>query len=78
MKNIKGNKKSVIVYNKTESCKTPQQYGGTGIISVADVLHRIIQVGRDDSGLGRWVWIQLQGKEKGNKDCQWLSASIFH
>ena len=62
MKAIKGTKKYIISYNNTEEQTDNLQFGGTGIIAVGDVVHRITRVGRDTAGLGRWTWIQVQGK----------------
>ena len=39
------------------------QYGGVGIIATGEAKHRITDRGKDQSGLGRWVWIRLTGKE---------------
>ena len=39
------------------------QYGGVGLVASSDIKHRIIDQGKDSTGLGRWVWIRIQGKE---------------
>ena len=39
------------------------QYGGVGLIASSELKHRIIDNGKDPTGLGRWVWIRIQGKE---------------
>jgi hypothetical protein len=57
--------RSVFGYN----CKEPptdrqgKQYGGTGIMCVNESAHRVTHRGIGSSGLGRWSWIQLQGKD---------------
>ena len=52
----------VISYNKHEGDKVCSQYGGTGIIAREDIVHRITGTGRDGTVLGRWNWIQVQGR----------------
>jgi hypothetical protein len=39
------------------------QYGGVGIVATGEAKHRITCRGKDLSGLGRWVWIRITGKE---------------
>ena len=39
------------------------QTGGVGIVTTDNVTHRITSRGRDDSKLGRWSWICLEGKQ---------------
>jgi hypothetical protein len=46
---------------KSNSCHQP---GGTGIIATNDTIHRIVERGGDPSGLGRWTWILLEGKQR--------------
>ena len=61
-KDIKGTRKTVIAYNKNETPADVQQYGGTAIIARGDIVHRIVQTGKDETNLGRWVWMAIQGK----------------
>lgn len=39
------------------------QHGGVGIVATGEVKHRITEKGSDPSGLGRWVWMRMSGKE---------------
>jgi len=52
-------------YNVHASKKTKKkvQWGGTGILSLHDTVHRTPQSGTDPSGLGRWTWTRIQGRE---------------
>jgi hypothetical protein len=55
--------RSCLAYNKTEIAITKKlQPGGVGVLAADDVVHRIIEQGRDESGLGRWAWLLLQGR----------------
>ena len=62
MKNIKGTRKSIISYNTNEKQDATLQFGGTAIIVRGDLVHRVIETGKDWRNLGRWVWIKIQGK----------------
>ncbi len=42
---------------------TKLQYGGVGIVATSEVRHRMIERGKDPSGLGRWVWMRMLGRE---------------
>jgi hypothetical protein len=56
--------RSCFGYNKTELDKSKTlQPGGVGIIAVDDSSHRVTLQGRDESGLGRWAWLKLQGRQ---------------
>ena len=56
--------RSCFAYNKTELQKTNKlQHGGVGLMAVDDVAHRVVLQGRDESGLGRWAWLKLQGRQ---------------
>jgi hypothetical protein len=39
------------------------QFGGVGIMAVDDVSHRVVGQGQDATGLRRWAWIRLKGKQ---------------
>ena len=45
-----------------ESAKTPLQFGGVALIAIGEIVHRIVESGKDERKLGRWVWIRIQGK----------------
>jgi hypothetical protein len=50
-------------YNRNDNTlSTAFQQGGSAIISVGQTSHRVIQSGRDPSGLGRWSWTLYRGK----------------
>jgi hypothetical protein len=56
--------RACFAYNKTELAITkPLQPGGVGIVAADDIVHRIVEQGRDETGLGRWAWIKLQGRQ---------------
>ena len=55
---------SIFANNTTEPhLSNKLQYGGVGIVATGEAKHRITARGKDPSGLGRWVWIRLTGKE---------------
>jgi hypothetical protein len=56
--------RSVMAYNITEpSMTSTTQFGGVGIIATDAAAHRVIDQGVDSSGLGRWSWLRLEGKQ---------------
>ena len=56
--------RSEIAYNTTEPDRTHiNQYGGTIACAFEDTAHRVIDQGQDPSGLGRWAWLLLEGKQ---------------
>jgi hypothetical protein len=58
------NARSVFAYNKTELSRTKVlQPGGVGMIVTDDASHKVCEQGRDETGLGRWTWVRLQGKD---------------
>ena len=40
------------------------QPGGTAIMSIGQVSSRVIESGKDKSGMGRWTWTRYQGKNE--------------
>lgn len=55
---------AVFAYNAQEpSVSEPIQYGGTGMVGTAEIKCRLQDRGRDPSGMGRWVWMRLTGKD---------------
>ena len=52
-------------YNKTEPKQSQEkaQWGGTGIFAMQRTIPKIVDNDVDPSGLGRWTWIKLQGKQ---------------
>ena len=56
--------RACLAYNKTELEMTKKlQTGGVGVVAADDVVHRITEQGRDESGLGRWAWLRFQGRQ---------------
>ena len=39
------------------------QRGGTCSAAVGQIAHRVNKVGKDTTGLGRWVWMEIKGRE---------------
>ena len=54
---------TTIGYNTTDSVLSNYQPGVTMQISINKPAHRIIETGRDETGLGRWVWQKYRGKQ---------------
>jgi hypothetical protein len=62
---------SCLAYNRTQPCRPRhktkgqssfQQYGGVALLSTTQAAHRVLNSGRDPTGLGRWSWTKYQGK----------------
>jgi len=56
--------KATIGYNTKDSVNTTFQPGGTMLLSIDKPVHRIIETGRDETGLSRWVWQRMKGKRE--------------
>ncbi len=54
---------STIGYNTKDSASGVFQPGGTLITSINKPAHRIIETGKDPTGLGRWTWQRFRGKQ---------------
>jgi hypothetical protein len=55
---------AIFAYNTTEPDISERvQYGGVGIVASTEIKHRIVQRGKDPTGLGRWAWLRTEGKE---------------
>jgi hypothetical protein len=52
--------------NNTHNLQTfeKRQQGGTMILALSSLCHRTINSGADPTGLGRWSWVLLTGKEQ--------------
>ena len=50
-------------YNTHSTSQDTRLFGGTAIVTGPCTNHRTIDHGCDPSGLGRWTWIQLRGKQ---------------
>ena len=57
---------SVVGYNKTVKCDNWKQPGGTGITITKNMVTRKDKEGSgfDETGLGRWSWVRIEGKAK--------------
>jgi hypothetical protein len=53
---------SIHTYNRHDSSKKRTLFGGTAQMATGAFSHRAIKSGADTSGLGRWVWTLLAGK----------------
>jgi hypothetical protein len=53
---------TILAYNHTENISSDFQPGGTLLTSINRPAHRIIETGKDDEGLGRWVWTLYRGR----------------
>ena len=53
-----------VAYNTTERISSRAQQGGTSTLVVNEVSHRCTEVGFDDTGLGRWSWVLIKGKQR--------------
>jgi hypothetical protein len=51
-----------IAYNHKEHDARRQQYGGNVLLSINNAAHRVMEAGRDSSGLGRWTWTRYRGR----------------
>jgi hypothetical protein len=50
-------------HNTTSQPEQEKQYGGTALFTINDMAHRAVEKGRDASGLDRWSWAKLRGKD---------------
>ena len=54
---------TIATSSSTKISNTPHQRGGTLQATLGDWTSRTVQIGHDDSGLGRWSFVELQGRE---------------
>ena len=52
--------RTTVAYNKHGEQKK-FVHGGTGIVCINQLIHRITASGADERGLGRWSWMAFQG-----------------
>ena len=65
-----------IAYNRHDRKNDEKyQYGGTGVIAAGKMSNKVIKKGQDATGLGRWLWLLLEGKEHKKLE---LSAHTDH
>jgi hypothetical protein len=54
---------AVFANNTTElELSETLQYGGVGMVATGETKHRILSRGKDPTGMGRWVWMRMEGK----------------
>jgi exonuclease III len=53
--------KCVCSYNRTFDTSAETMKSGTAIIIRGNKANRVVQMGKDPSGLGRWSWVRIQG-----------------
>jgi hypothetical protein len=78
---------SIHSYNQHDSSTARTLFGGTAQIVTGACSHRAIASGKDESGLGRWVWTLLAGKNntrlrvitgyRPNPDTQDRTGSVY-
>ena len=52
-----------VSYNLHQTVTSKTQPGGTATIAVNDMAHRFKASGYDSTGLGRWSWVVVSGKQ---------------
>jgi exonuclease III len=55
--------RSVFKHTIHDLTGTTKQWGGTGILSKGKIRHFTKDTGGDPTGLGRWTWVRVQGKQ---------------
>jgi hypothetical protein len=48
--------------NITLQPSTHRKFGGTALFSINKASHRVVEKGKDNSNLGRWVWTRYRGR----------------
>ena len=51
-----------VSYNSKDTMVRRTQYGGTAIMAINAMANKVYKCGYDNSGLGRWSWMVIQGK----------------
>jgi hypothetical protein len=55
---------AIFAHNTTEpELSDKLQYGGVGIVVTGETKHRIVARGKDPTGMGRWAWMRMEGKD---------------
>ena len=52
---------TVNAYNEHDTREGRMQPGGVAILVASRINHLVTDTGKDETGLGRWVWIELTG-----------------
>jgi exonuclease III len=55
--------RSTFQHNVHDLTGSKRQWGGTGILSKGKIKHYTKETGGDPTGLGRWTWVRLHGKD---------------
>lgn len=55
--------RTLTAFNKHEFTAL-DQFGGTAVVTTNVVASRVCSTGADETGLGRWAWVQYRGKHK--------------
>ena len=55
--------KSSLANNKHQVATTRKQFGGVAVCVLGDSVHKVRSKGNDPTGLGRWTWALLEGKQ---------------
>jgi hypothetical protein len=58
------NDSTAIFANNTTELELSEtlQYGGVGMVATGETKHQILSRGKDPTGMGRWVWMRMEGK----------------
>lgn len=59
-----GGHTTIMAHNTQEMAPSAAQRGGTMLISINKPKSRILECGKDPSGLGRWVWTKYRGYQQ--------------
>lgn len=43
------------------------QYGGTMLLTTGDLSDKVLEKGTDPTGLGRWSWLYVKGRDRGTR-----------
>jgi len=54
---------TVTAHNEYEMEIRKRQWGGTWAVAYGEFATQMLEVGKDETGLGRWAWMKLQGKD---------------
>ena len=63
---IPSGSQSNLAYNRHDTrsrAECSRQYGGTGVVVVGEDHHRVGGRGQDTTGLGRWAWTRIRGRD---------------
>ena len=58
------NRNWLFAHNRHENGRDKFLPGGVGIMAVNEMRGRIVEKGKDPSGIGRWTWMKLAGRSE--------------